>query len=258
MKPLQIALAVLAAALVGALGWLTDWGQDFGDTQRAEKPVAAKADPTSVLPDFKLGSESAAYAVIAERPLLSPSRAPAPTQPIQATAPEPPKPQIRRGLYQLIGVSDYGSVKVAQVRELAGGKVRSVKVGDSLQEMRVAKINANDLTLEFQGETDVMQIARFTASGRVPAPPPVQPTLPPPQPVAAAPAPQLPFAQPVPAQPSQPMPGNRVSADAAANTNTSAETDAGLEARRARRAALDASRPQTGGPRPGFGPGPRQ
>jgi hypothetical protein len=193
VKPLHIALALVAAALVGALGWMTDWGQGFGETDVAAKKIAARADPSTVLPDFKLSGDNNAYALIAEKPLLNPTRRPAPTQPIAVAAPEPPKPQIRRGLYQLVGVSDYGSLKVAQLRELAGGKVRSVRVGDNLQELRVAKIDRTLVTLEFQGETDTLEIAKYTASGRVPQPPapPMVATITPPPP------------QPIP----QPMPG---------------------------------------------------
>jgi hypothetical protein len=200
VNPLRIALTLLALALAGALGWMTDWGQGFGETNIGEKNVVAKAESATVLPDFKLGSDASAYAAIAEKPLLNPTRKPAPTQAVAVAAPEPPKPQIRRGLYQLVGVSDLGSVKIAQVREVAGGKVRSVRAGENLQELRVAKIDLNAVTLEFQGETDVLEIAKYTASGRVPQqpvpPPPIagaQPPVPPqqmPPGIAPQPVPQ--------------------------------------------------------------------
>jgi hypothetical protein len=177
MNALRIVLVVVAAALGGTLAWMTNWGQDLASTETIEvRKVAAKLEAASVLPDFKLSPESNAYAQIADRPLLNPTRKPAPTQAIVAVAPEPPRPQIRRGLYQLIGVTDYGSVKVAQVKEVASNKVKSVRVGDELQELRVASLDQSKLTLTFAGESETIEIAKFTSSGRVPQPaPPPQP-----------------------------------------------------------------------------------
>jgi hypothetical protein len=192
MNALRIALAVVAASLAGTLAWMTNWGQDLASAETIEaRKVAAKLEAASVLPDFKLSPESNAYAQIAERPLLNPTRKPAPTQALVAVAPEPPRPQIRRGLYQLIGVTDYGSVKVAQVKELSSNKVKSVRVGDELQELRVASLDQSKLTLTFAGESETIEIAKFTSSGRVPQP------APPPQPP--------PVAQPTVAQ-ERPMP----------------------------------------------------
>jgi hypothetical protein len=191
MSALRIALVAIAAALAGALGWMTDWGHDFYETDaQAAAKVTAKADATSVLPDFKLSPESNAYAQIADRPLLNPTRKPAPTQAIAAVAPEPPKPQIRRGLYQLVGVADYGSVKVAQVRELATRKVATVKVGDALQELTVRKVTADSVTLSFASEEDVISMAKYTPSGQIPAPTP--------QPMPANPMPVAPSGMPQP------------------------------------------------------------
>ncbi|TAG06250.1 MAG: hypothetical protein EAZ43_01845 [Betaproteobacteria bacterium] len=180
----QKLLGALAVALAVGLGWLTDWGQGFGEPDIKGGTPTTKPDGASVLPDFKLSSESSAYAQIAERPLLNPTRRPAPTQAAVAVAPEPPKPQIRRGLYQLVGVSDFGGMKVAQLRELATGRTRSVKQGDSLQEMQVTSLDINRVTLGFQGETDILELAKYTSSGRVPQPP-----APPPPAVAVAPPP---------------------------------------------------------------------
>lgn len=177
-------LLVTAAALLVALGVATDWGTNLTSPPPASRSVSSKHDAASVLPDFRLGSEASAYGQIVERPLLNPSRKPAPTQLVTA-APEPPKPQVRRGLYQLIGITDLGAVKIAQLREVASNRVKSVRQGDQLQEMTVAKVEPTQVTLVFQGETDVIDLAKFTASGRVP-----QPAAPPPALAQAAPPPQ--------------------------------------------------------------------
>lgn len=185
---LRNALLATAAALLVALGIETDWGAAFTSPQLQLRAGVVKQDAASVLPDFRLGSEASAYNQIVERPLLNPSRKPAPTQLVTA-APEPPKPQVRRGLYQLIGITDLGTVKIAQVREVASNRVKSVRLGDQLQEMTVTKVEPTQVTLAFQGETDIIEMAKFTASGRVPQPPAPPPVLaqfaPPPQAVAA-------------------------------------------------------------------------
>lgn len=168
---LRNSLIAAAVLLAIGLGFETDWGSGFGDPQVSLHSSGTKRDVTSVLPDFTLQSDASTYAQIAERPLLNPNRKPAPTQ-IVAVASEPPKPQVRRGLYQLIGITDLGEVKIAQVREIASNRVKSVREGDLLQEMKVSKVESSRLTLAFAGETDVIELAKFTASGRVPAPAP--------------------------------------------------------------------------------------
>ena len=195
---LRNALVAVAVALFVTLGIETDWGNALTTAPLQSRSGAVKHDATSVLPDFRLASEASAYSQIVERPLLNPSRKPAPTQLVTA-APEPPKPQVRRGLYQLIGITDLGSVKIAQLREVASNRVKSVRQGDQLQEMTVSKVEPTQVTLAFQGETDVIEMAKFTASGRVPQP------APPPQIIAQAPPPIV-GAQTAPTPPVSPQP----------------------------------------------------
>ena len=215
---LRNALIATAVALLVALGIETEWGAAFTAPPLQSRSGTVKQDATSVLPDFRLGSEASAYSQIVERPLLNPSRKPAPTQLVTA-APEPPKPQVRRGLYQLIGITDLGAVKIAQLREVASNRVKSVRQGDQLQEMTVAKVESTQVTLAFQGETDVIEMAKFTASGRVPqpAPPPV---------IAQAPPPAVAPPQPPP----QPQPGQPLAAAAYANPIIAAQLAASGQA----------------------------
>jgi hypothetical protein len=186
-------LLATAAALLLALGIQTDWGANLTLPQLQTRTGGVKHDAAAVLPDFRLGSEAAAYGQIVERPLLNPSRRPAPTQLVTA-APEPPKPQVRRGLYQLIGITDLGEVKIAQLREVASNRIKSVRQGDQLQEMTVSKVEPTQVTLAFQGETDVIEMAKFTASGKVPQLP-APPVQPPPVVAQSQPQPQAVAAQ---------------------------------------------------------------
>lgn len=221
---LRNALLATAAALLVALGIESDWGAALTAPVLQVRSGVVKQDAASVLPDFRLGSEANAYNQIVERPLLNPSRKPAPTQLVTA-APEPPKPQVRRGLYQLIGITDLGAVKIAQVREIASNRVKSVRQGDQLQEMTVAKVELTQVTLSFQGETDVIEMAKFTASGRVPQP------APPPAVIAQAPPPTG-----VPIQP----PGQALAAAAYANPIIAAQLAAAGQAPGAPAAAAPA------------------
>ncbi len=182
----NVGLAVLAGALALGFAYVTEWGERLINPVVLPGEAAAKTplQGVDVLPDFKLSGESAAYNGFHLRPLLNPTRAPAPTVAVVATT-EPPKPQIRRGLYELLGISQIGAMRVAQIRETATRRVMSVRQGDFLQELKVDQISNDRVVLVFQGEKDEIQLARFTASSRVP-PPPVMPVSP--VPVAAAPA----------------------------------------------------------------------
>lgn len=186
---LRNGLIALAIALAIGLGFETDWGAALMSQTPVSRNVSGKHEMASVLPDFRLGSEAGMYSQIVEKPLLNPSRRPAPTQAVVA-ATEPPKPQIRRGLYQLVGVIDLGKSRIAQVREVASNRVLSVRAGDKLQELTVEDIDAGNVRLAFQGEHELISLAKFTPSGRVPPPPaPPAPPAVQPQPVSAASAP---------------------------------------------------------------------
>jgi len=201
---LRSLLMVAACALVGALGFQIANSDvyDGGVSAHAHRSSGG-ANGTSILPDFGLGSNASAYSLMVERPLMNPTRKPAPTQ-AKVAAPEPAKPAIRRGLYELVGVSDFGAGIAAQVRELSTRRITTVRVGDRLQEMTVATITPTRATLTFAGEIDTLDLPKFTASGRVPQPAAL-PTAPPPQ-VALQPPPGAPGG---PAPPS-PVPTNPV------------------------------------------------
>ncbi len=228
---LQNVLMLTAVVLAVALGFETEWGNAMSAPPAIERTLTGKLDSAKVLPDFRLQSETGTYAQISERPLLNPTRKPAPTQLVIAAS-EPPKPQVRRGLYQLIGVMDLGTVKVAQVRELISNRTKSVREGDALQEMTVKEVLGTQVTLAFQGETDVLELAKFTPSGRVPQPPASlaqSVTYPRPMPTAQVPSNSVaqaagqsprpfPQAMPMPAQTRTPGPSPATAPTAAAST----------------------------------------
>ena len=205
-------LGSLATLLCVAFVWqlLLHHASDAGTHGRK---AVSNSSAQAVLPDFGIGSESGVYDEVTARPLLSPSRRPAPLQAV-AAATEPSKPQIRRGLYEMIGVLEIGDKRLAQLRELAANRVHTVRVGERLQEFLVQKITPEMVSLEFAGETDEVRLPAFTNSARA------RLLAPPPAPVAASvlpattqpPQQQQPAIMPVAAQtaqaPAAPAPGS--------------------------------------------------
>ena len=181
-RTLLISLAILLSAAVV-------WQQLLYRASDAGNPLGKGllgASLPSVLPDFRIASESGEYDEVISRPLLNPSRRPAPLQAVSA-ATEPSKPQIRRGLYEMIGVLEIGDKRLAQLRELAANRVHTVRVGEQLQEFRVKAITPQMVSLEFAGETDEVRLPAFTNSTKArmsaPVPPPVAALASPPMPL---------------------------------------------------------------------------
>lgn len=187
-------LGGLVFCLTVALGW------QFYTTGSANpvtpgRKTAGSGVQAAVLPDFRMSGEASTYGEMVARPLLNPSRRPAPLQAI-VEATEPPKPQIRRGLYELVGVMDMGEKRLAQLRELAANRVHTVQVGERLQEFRVKSISSELVSLEFAGETDDVRLPKFTNSSKArtlapPAPPPVAVATPQAPPLAVPQPPQV-------------------------------------------------------------------
>lgn len=188
-------LVTVAVLLCAALVWQMLLGP-ANDAEISGRKRGSTSSASTVLPDFRIGSNSGSYEEMISRPLLNPSRRPAPLQAV-AAATEPPKPQIRRGLYEMIGVLEIGDKLLAQLRELAVNRVHTVKVGELIQEFRVQKITNEMVSLEFAGETDVVRLPAFTKSTNARLTPPPSPQL---QPsvspalaqIAQAPAPTVP------------------------------------------------------------------
>lgn len=160
----NLTLGALAGTLLGMFGWLSDWGRAFTEPVVFDRKPVAKRAIDGLLPDFRLVTDASAYSAISERTLLNPTRRPAPPPPVVTAVVDTPKPRIRRGLFQLIGVTDLGSLKIAQVRELANSRVHSVRAGDRLQEFSVIDVATDSAQLGFAGETEVLRLATYSAS----------------------------------------------------------------------------------------------
>ena len=176
-------LAALAAVLA-LIGWETDWGRQL--TRAPVVPdVAAPAPVTlALLPDYGVEDGVQSRQQTVERPVFVPTRRPAP--PALATAQEAAKPRMQKGQFVLTGTAVVEQKSVAFLRESAGGKSRSVRVGETINGLVVAEVKPDRVKLTM-GEDSEELLLKVAAGPRT--------TVQPVQPVAAGgPAPGAPVA----------------------------------------------------------------
>ena len=166
-------LAALGAVAV-LIGWETDWGRQL--TRAPVVPdVAAPAPVTlALLPDYRVqdGAESRQQTV--ERPVFVPTRRPAP--PAVPTAQEAATPRMQKGQFVLTGTAVVEQKSVAFLRESAGGKSRSVRVGETINGLLVAEVKPDRVRLTM-GE-DSEELLLKVAVGPRTTIQPAQPTAP--------------------------------------------------------------------------------
>lgn len=231
-------LAALGA-VAALIGWEIDWGR--GLTRAPVLPdVAAPAPVTlALLPDYRVenGAESRQQTV--ERPVFVPTRRPAP--PAVPTGQEAAKPRMQKGQFVLTGTAVVEQKSIAFLRESAGGKSRSVRVGETINGLLVAEVQPDRvrLTMGDDSEELLLKVAAGPRTTTQPAPPAVP---------GAPPAPGTPTAGRAAGPAAGPKatddagltagaPGQATAAPATAGT---AETSL-LERRRAARAAQAAA-----------------
>ena len=166
-------LAALGTVAV-LIGWETDWGRQY--TRAPVVPeVAAPAPVTlALLPDYRVqdGGESRQQTV--ERPVFVPTRRPAP--PAVSAAQEAAKPRMQKGQFVLTGTAVVEQKSVAFLRESAGGKSRSVRVGETINGLLVAEVKPDRIRLTM-GE-DSEELLLKVAVGPRTTIQPAQPTAP--------------------------------------------------------------------------------
>ena len=166
-------LAALGTVAV-LIGWETDWGRQL--TRAPVVPdVAAPAPVTlALLPDDRAqdGAESRQQTV--ERPVFVPTRRPAP--PAVPAAQEAAKPRMQKGQFVLTGTAVVEQKSVAFLRESAGGKSRSVRVGETINGLLVAEVKPDRIRLTM-GE-DSEELLLKVAVGPRTTTQPAQPTAP--------------------------------------------------------------------------------
>jgi hypothetical protein len=145
---------------IAAIGIETDWGRSLD--RDTPMPAAAPPQPVVValLPEYRIEGGVDARRETVDRVLFNPTRRPAP--PASQTAGG--ASAIKRGQYTLTGTTVVGNVATAFLREVNGGKSRSVHQGDKLNDgMVVAEVKADRVRLK-QGD-DVEELSLKIATG---------------------------------------------------------------------------------------------
>ncbi len=185
-------LMLAAGLLIVLIGWETDWGRGF---QGVVTPAAAPSStevPLALLRDFAPPGGAEAYAETTARPLLTPTRQPAPAAPAQEA-----RPSMPRGQFVLMGTLLAGGKNFALLREASGSKQTRVAQGDTIKNLVVDKVEPTQVVLRLGEETEVLPLKTYIpvraatsagAGGRPPGHPPAarSPALAP-APVSSAP-----------------------------------------------------------------------
>lgn len=130
---------------------------------------AMKIAPIALSPELSLPPLAETYAETTARPILSPTRRPAPPPPAVAAA-VAPKPAMKRGQFMLIGVTITKEKTIALLRELAGGKTLRVERGQVVNGLTVEKVEPEKVTLRFEDEREEV-ILKIATAPRMAAPP---------------------------------------------------------------------------------------
>ena len=190
---------LLPALAIGVLlGIELGWGRQVHRLPEPPPVLEARQVTPALLPEYKIEGGLAGRVETVNRTLFNPTRRPAPTAVVDAG-----KSQMQRGQFVLTGTSLVGERSIAFLKEIAGGKSRTVRQGEQINGMLVAEVRSDRvrLTLGDDSEELVLKIAAGPRTTANPTPP-VASTTPspvggaPPFPQTAAPA----AVQPEPAQ----------------------------------------------------------
>jgi hypothetical protein len=234
------------AAVVAALAYETDWGQDVAPDTVPAKVAAASPVTVSLLPEYRIAGGLDARKETVDRVLFNPTRRAAPPA-LQTAAGG--AGAMQKGQYALTGTTVTGNVATAFLRELKGGKSHTVHRGETLNGVVVADVQSGIVRLK-QGD-DVEELQLKIASGpkttvQVAPPAPAVPVQAPGRPAVPG-APGGTGATPANGTPVRPVAPPNATNPAAARTNGGASISEILAERR--RAARAAAANQAGVPR---------
>jgi hypothetical protein len=165
---------VPVAALGALLGFELGWGRQVHRLPEAPPIVEAKQVTPALLPEYKIEGGLAGRAETVNRSLFNPTRRPAPL-----LAAEAGRSQMQRGQFVLTGTSLAGERAIAFLREVPGGKARTVRQGEQINGMLVAEVKPDRVRLSVGGDSEelVLKIAagpRTTVNPAPTAPPAAQ------------------------------------------------------------------------------------
>lgn len=162
-----------ALALGVLLGIELGWG---GQVHRLPEPapvLEARPVTPALLPEYKIEGGVAGHAETVNRTLFNPTRRPAPTVVADAA-----RSQMQRGQFILTGTSLAGERSIAFLKEVAGGKSRTVRQGEQINGLLVAEVKPDRVRLTLGGDSEEL-VLKIAAGSRPPVgPAPVVPAVP--------------------------------------------------------------------------------
>jgi hypothetical protein len=153
------------ALLLVLIGWEINWGAEVRKRPPPEEAVPPKPVAASLLPDYTIEGGVAAREETVNRTLFNPTRRPAPVALADVA-----KPRMQRGLYTLTGTTVAGDRSLAFLKELNGGKPRTVKQGDTLNGVLVAEVTPDRVKLALGDESEELVLKVVTNPRPTPAP----------------------------------------------------------------------------------------
>ena len=161
--------------LLGLLvGWEIDWGRQVVRAPSVPPLLDPKPVTPLLLPEYAIEGGLAANSETVSRTLFNATRRPAP-----ALAGEGGPHTLKPGQFVLLGTALGGEHNTAFLKEVAGGKSRTVREGDKINGMLVAAVTAErvKLTLGDESEELVLKVAKGPKTTlAAPPPPPVAAT----------------------------------------------------------------------------------
>lgn len=148
------------AVVIAAIGIETDWGRSFNRDAPAPSVTPPQPVAVALLPEYRIDGGTEARRETVDRVLFNPTRRPAPPASQAAGSAS----AMKRGQYTLTGTTVVGNVATAFLREVNGGKSRSVHQGDKLGDgLLVAEVRPDRVRLK-QGD-DVEELSLKIAAG---------------------------------------------------------------------------------------------
>jgi hypothetical protein len=155
-------------ALGVLLGVELGWGRRVHRLPEPAPALEARPVTPALLPEYKIEGGLAGRAETVSRTLFNPTRRPAPT----AVA-DGGRSQLQRGQFVLTGTSLVGDRGIAFLKEVAGGKSRTVRQGEQINGMLVAEVKSDRVRLTLGGDAEelVLKVAAGPRTTVAPAPP---------------------------------------------------------------------------------------
>ncbi|HEX3633179.1 MAG TPA: hypothetical protein VHZ01_11775 [Casimicrobiaceae bacterium] len=143
-----------ALALVALVGIQTDWGGQMHRLQAAPQAIEPKPVVPALLPEYQVQGGVASLNETVDRTLFNPTRRPAPPAAANAEG----EKKVQSGQFVLTGTTLAGDRSIAFLKEVAGGKARTVRKGDKINGMLVAEVLPDRVRFTQGGESEELML----------------------------------------------------------------------------------------------------